>query len=110
MSYRVALSEAAEAEAEAAYLWRLRHSPDHAALWYDGLLKAIRSLADLPRRCSLASSVEVTGYVTDPRPLLIETAACAVPLLSGGGMRVEDTGRMVVGCAGCLHRRRRRRQ
>lgn len=33
--------------------------------------------------------VEVTGYVADPTPLLRETAAFVVPLLSGGGMRVK---------------------
>jgi len=34
-------------------------------------------------------AVEVTGYVPDPTPHLAETAAFAVPLLSGGGMRVK---------------------
>ncbi|HQZ72509.1 MAG TPA: glycosyltransferase [Anaerolineae bacterium] len=34
-------------------------------------------------------SVEITGYVADPRPLLAQTAAFIVPLLSGGGMRVK---------------------
>jgi polysaccharide biosynthesis protein PslH len=34
-------------------------------------------------------SIDITGYVTDPRPLLEETAVFAVPLLSGGGMRVK---------------------
>ena len=36
-----------------------------------------------------AGSVEVTGYVLDVLPLLQETAALIVPLLSGGGMRVK---------------------
>lgn len=35
------------------------------------------------------SSVEVVGYVADPRPWLEQTAVFAVPLLSGGGMRVK---------------------
>src|SRR5215472_10180019 len=54
MSYRVEVSEAAEAEAEALYFWILRHSPERAAIWYEGLLAAIDSLAQFPRRCPLA--------------------------------------------------------
>jgi glycosyltransferase involved in cell wall biosynthesis len=33
--------------------------------------------------------VEVTGYVTDPKPFLAETSAFIVPLHAGGGMRVK---------------------
>lgn len=54
MTYRVALSEAAEAETEAAYLWLLRRAPERAARWYEGLLAAIGSLAEFPDRCPLA--------------------------------------------------------
>jgi len=35
------------------------------------------------------SSLEVTGYVADPKPYLEETAVFVVPLLAGGGMRVK---------------------
>jgi glycosyltransferase involved in cell wall biosynthesis len=45
------------------------------------------ALQDLARRAP--GSVEVTGYVADPHGYLAETAAFAVPLLSGGGMRVK---------------------
>ncbi|MCC9076798.1 glycosyltransferase family 4 protein [Litorilinea aerophila] len=34
-------------------------------------------------------SLELTGYVDDPRPYLADTAAFIVPLLAGGGMRVK---------------------
>ncbi len=34
-------------------------------------------------------AVEITGYVSDPRPYLEQTAVFAVPLRSGGGMRVK---------------------
>src|SRR5579872_4000254 len=54
MSYRVEISEAAEAEAEAAYLWMLRRSPSAAARWYEGLLAAIGSLDEFPHRCPVA--------------------------------------------------------
>ncbi len=50
MNYEVFLSEPAEAEADAAFLWLLRFSPDFAAEWYDGFLKAIASLSDFPGR------------------------------------------------------------
>ncbi len=36
-----------------------------------------------------ADGVEVTGYVTDPKPYLQETGAFIVPLHAGGGMRVK---------------------
>jgi glycosyltransferase involved in cell wall biosynthesis len=38
---------------------------------------------------SNSEQVEVLGYVDDPRPILAETAAFIVPLLSGAGMRVK---------------------
>jgi plasmid stabilization system protein ParE len=54
MTYRIAISEAAEAEGEAIYLWLLRRSPETAAAWYEGLLAAIDSLTEFPRRCPVA--------------------------------------------------------
>lgn len=33
--------------------------------------------------------MEITGYVANPGPLLAQTAAFIIPLLSGGGMRVK---------------------
>ena len=49
MTYRIDLSEAAEAEAFAAYLWISRRSPEFAGRWYNGLLKAIEDLVLFPR-------------------------------------------------------------
>lgn len=43
-------------------------------------------LATLP---SGVASLEVTGYVADPRPYLEESAVFIVPLHAGGGMRVK---------------------
>lgn len=54
MHYEVFLSEPAEAEAQAAFLWLARFSPDFAGQWYDGFLRAIASLATFPGRCPLA--------------------------------------------------------
>jgi len=38
---------------------------------------------------TLDSSVEVTGYIDDPRPYLESSALMVVPLRAGGGMRVK---------------------
>ena len=54
MPYEILLSEPAEAEAQAAFLWLSRFSPDFAGEWYDGFLKAIASLSVFPGRCPLA--------------------------------------------------------
>jgi len=54
MAYQIEVSDTADAEAEEAYLWLLRLSPDLAGRWYQGLLDAFQSLAELPRRCAVA--------------------------------------------------------
>lgn len=36
-----------------------------------------------------AANLEVTGYVDDPHPYLVDTSVFIVPLLAGGGMRVK---------------------
>lgn len=54
MTYRVDISEATEAEIDAAYLWISRRSPEWAGRWHAGLLEAIESLAEMPGRCPLA--------------------------------------------------------
>jgi plasmid stabilization system protein ParE len=58
MTYRVEIAEAAEAEAEAAFLFIARSDPDRAGRWYAGLLSAIASLAEFPTRCGLARENE----------------------------------------------------
>ena len=50
MAYQIELSEAAEVEANVAYLWMSRRSPEFAGRWYNGLLKAIEDLVLFPRR------------------------------------------------------------
>jgi glycosyltransferase involved in cell wall biosynthesis len=37
----------------------------------------------------IGEGIEVTGYVQDLQPMLVETAVFIVPLLAGGGMRVK---------------------
>lgn len=55
MSYQVEISSVAEAEVDNAFL-RLSQvmSPEKARHWYQGLLKTIESLSEMPKRCSLA--------------------------------------------------------
>ena len=59
MKYRIEVSSLAEAEADNAFL-RLSQvaSPTQATQWYAGLLKAIESLVQMPKRCSLARENE----------------------------------------------------
>lgn len=55
MRYCIEISSVAEAEADNAFL-RLSQfiSPDKARQWYDGLLRAIKSLSQMPKRCPIA--------------------------------------------------------
>lgn len=59
MKYRIEISSVAEAEADGAFL-RLSQvtSPAKASQWYSGLLQAIESLSQMPKRCSLARENE----------------------------------------------------
>ena len=54
MTYRVEVTDQAEAEAEEAYLWILERAPEAAARWWNGLDAAILSLEEMPARCRLA--------------------------------------------------------
>lgn len=51
MTYRVDVSDPADAEAEEAVLWLARRvSPEYAGRWYAGLLRALRGLSAFPTR------------------------------------------------------------
>lgn len=55
MRYCIEISSVAEAEADNAFLWLSQFiSSDKARQWYDGLLRAIESLSQMPKRCPLA--------------------------------------------------------
>ncbi len=55
MTYRIDFSSVAKAEADAAFLRLSQYtSPERSQSWYQGLIKAISSLQEMPRRCSLA--------------------------------------------------------
>lgn len=59
MNYRIEISSIAEAEADSAFL-RLSQisSSTKASQWYSGLLEAIASLSQMPKRCPLARENE----------------------------------------------------
>lgn len=55
MTYRIDFSSKAKAEADAAFMnFAQFTTPESAQAWYQGLIKAISSLQEMPRRCSLA--------------------------------------------------------
>ncbi len=59
MKYRIEISSVAEAEADSACLQLSQMtSPERAGQWYAGLLQAIESLSQMPKRCSLARENE----------------------------------------------------
>ncbi|MFN6465547.1 MAG: type II toxin-antitoxin system RelE/ParE family toxin [Nostoc sp. DedVER02] len=59
MTYRVEISSVAQAEADKAFLQLLQLiSPERARQWYQGLLSAIESLSEMPKRCPLARENE----------------------------------------------------
>jgi plasmid stabilization system protein ParE len=59
MKYRIEISSVAEAEADSACLLLSQViSPEKAGQWYAGLLQAIGSLSQMPKRCPLARENE----------------------------------------------------
>lgn len=69
MMYRIEISSVAEAEADAAFLkFSQASSSERAKQWYSGLLQAIASLSQMPKRCSLAR--ENAYFSQDIRQLL----------------------------------------
>ena len=59
MNYRIEISSIAEAEADSAFLQLSQISSSvKASQWYAGLLEAIASLSQMPKRCPLARENE----------------------------------------------------
>jgi plasmid stabilization system protein ParE len=55
MTYGIDVSSVAKANADAAFLGFAQFTdPDRAQAWYQGLIQAIASLKEMPRRCPLA--------------------------------------------------------
>ena len=60
MAYRIEISDEADAELNAAYLFLSQRSPEAAFRWFKGAKKIINSLSLFPRRCPIAR--ENAGY------------------------------------------------
>ncbi|HUO07044.1 MAG TPA: type II toxin-antitoxin system RelE/ParE family toxin [Phycisphaerae bacterium] len=58
MNYTVSITQQAIDELDAAFLWLLRQTEQHAPAWYNRVLDAINSLERLPTRCPLAPENE----------------------------------------------------
>jgi len=54
MAYCVKLLPRAQKDIEELYRWVLRRAPHQGALWYEGLIEAMKSLARHPQRCPAA--------------------------------------------------------
>jgi plasmid stabilization system protein ParE len=54
MKYKVILTPEAIDQAEKAYRWIQKSSPQNAARWYNRLLDKIYTLEEFPTRCSIA--------------------------------------------------------
>jgi plasmid stabilization system protein ParE len=54
MAYRVEIARSAVADLEELYLWVVARAPHQGARWFNGLERAVLSLAELPKRCPVA--------------------------------------------------------
>lgn len=54
MAYRVEIARRAEADLEDLYLWVVDRAPQQGATWFNGLERAVLSLDQHPKRCSVA--------------------------------------------------------
>lgn len=54
MAFHIAISPRALSDIEAAYRYYVEINPGFAVSWFNGLENTIESLADFPKRCSLA--------------------------------------------------------
>lgn len=54
MAYRVRLTPRAQKDVEELYRWIVLRAPLQGAVWYNGLLDALKSLADHPQRCPVS--------------------------------------------------------
>lgn len=61
MEYRVEVTEIAAAEIDNAYEWIKERAPQAAESWYDGLMAALSSLEQNPRRCPRVFTTEFEG-------------------------------------------------
>lgn len=68
MAYHVEIAPTALLDAQDAFAWMEQHSPTHAEEWFNGLMDAVFSLDEMPRRCPLAPENDL--YDKETRHLL----------------------------------------
>lgn len=68
MAYHVDISRYAQLDTQDAYDWMEQHSPNHIDDWFRGLMDAVFSLDEMPRRCGFAP--ESANYDKEVRQLL----------------------------------------
>jgi plasmid stabilization system protein ParE len=71
MTYRVRLTTKAKRPLEEHYLWYAERSPGNAAKWYNGFVKALKSLRHNPHRHPIAR--ESSSFPIELRNLLYGT-------------------------------------
>ena len=54
MEYRIKLTPRAQKDAEELYRWVVRQAPFQGSIWYNGLIRALKSLARNPNRCPVS--------------------------------------------------------
>jgi plasmid stabilization system protein ParE len=54
MTFQVEITAPAEEQIEKAYLWYRNHDAAFADQWFRGLMNAVATLQESPRRCALA--------------------------------------------------------
>lgn len=59
MTFQVKITQSAQLQIETTYLWLKNRNPVYADEWFKGLMNAIASLREKPRRCSLAIEQKV---------------------------------------------------
>lgn len=61
MTFRVIVEPRAEQDLVAAYVRAAEHAPDTAARWFNRFHDALKSLAEHPRRCTIAPESQAVG-------------------------------------------------
>lgn len=79
MAFRVDITPAAEQQIEQSYLWYRERNPDFADRWFRGLMNAIATLQEKPKRCPLALENEV--FADELRQLLYGKGKSAFRIL-----------------------------
>lgn len=68
MTFQIEITPVAEAHIEQAYCWYRERNSEFADRWFRGLMNAIATLQEKPRRCALAIEHEI--FLEEVRQLL----------------------------------------